>query len=110
MLLNRRSVSGLIRRRIGIALLGKHPTGWEVHGSYFGKTVSISRFHEVERCMMAFGSVLTLLAAWRCHGINQAIDRGEFQADRGLVIMVTISVALLAVVMIAHLLLTGNRF
>ena len=60
--------------------------------------------------MMAFGSVLTILAAWRYHGINQAIDRGEFQADRGLVAIVTISVALLGVVMIAYLLLTGNRF
>jgi putative membrane protein len=60
--------------------------------------------------MMAFGSALTLLAAWRYRGINRAIDRGEFQADRGLVVIVTISVAVLGAVMIAYLLLTGNRF
>jgi putative membrane protein len=60
--------------------------------------------------MMAFGCALTLLAAHRYHGVNRAIDRGEFQADRGLVVVVTIAVALLGAVMIAYLLLTGNRF
>ena len=59
--------------------------------------------------MMALGSALTLLAAWRYRAINRAIDRGEFQADRGLVIIVTISVALLGAVMIAYLLLTADR-
>jgi putative membrane protein len=59
--------------------------------------------------MMALGSALTLLAAWRYRVINRAIDRGEFQADKGLVIAVTISVALLGAVMIAYLLLTANR-
>ena len=59
--------------------------------------------------MMAFGSALTLLAAWRYHGINRAIDRGEFQADRGLVVIVTIAVTLLGVVMITYLLATGYR-
>jgi len=60
--------------------------------------------------MMAFGSVLALLAAWRYHSINRAIDRGEFQVDRGLVILVTFSVALLGAAMIAYLLSTSNRF
>jgi putative membrane protein len=59
--------------------------------------------------MMALGSTLTLLAAWRYRSINRAIDRGEFQADRGLVILVTLSVALLGAVMIAYLLLTAKR-
>jgi putative membrane protein len=59
--------------------------------------------------MMAFGSILTLLAARRYQGINRAIDRGEFQADRGLVVVVTISVALLGGVMITYLLATGYR-
>ena len=47
--------------------------------------------------MMALGGALTLMAAWRYRAINRAIDRGEFQADRGLVTVVTISVALLGV-------------
>lgn len=60
--------------------------------------------------MMALGSALSLLAAWRYHAINRAIDRGEFKADKGLIIIVTISVALLGAVMIAYLLLTAKRF
>jgi putative membrane protein len=60
--------------------------------------------------MMAFGSALTLLAAWRYRGINRAIARGEFQADRGLVIIVAISVASLGVAMMVYLLLTGNHY
>jgi len=59
--------------------------------------------------MMAFGSILALLAARRYQAMNRAIDRGEFQTDRGLVIVVTISVALLGVVMITYLLATGYR-
>ena len=58
--------------------------------------------------MMAFGSVLTCLAAWRYHAINRAIERGEYEVDRGLVIMVTLSVALLGIAMIAYLLLGGS--
>jgi putative membrane protein len=60
--------------------------------------------------MMALGSVLTLMAAWRYRAINRAIDLGEYQADRGLVYFVTISVALLGAAMIAYLLSTANRF
>jgi putative membrane protein len=59
--------------------------------------------------MMAFGSVLTILAAWRYRAINRAIDKGEFQADGGLVIIVTVSVSMLGAVMIAYLLLTQTR-
>jgi putative membrane protein len=58
--------------------------------------------------MMAFGSVLTFLAAWRYHAINRDIERGHYEVDRGLVIMVTLSVALLGIAMIAYLLLGGN--
>jgi putative membrane protein len=71
------------------------------------RSTSFSLF--VGLAMMALGSSLTILAAWRYRAINRAIDRGEFQADRGLVIIVTISVALLGAVMIAYLLLTANR-
>jgi len=59
--------------------------------------------------MMALGCALTILAAWRYRAINRAIDRGEFQADRGLVVIVTVSVATLGAVMIAYLLLTADH-
>ena len=32
--------------------------------------------------MMAFGSALTIMAAWRYHAINRAIERGEYEVDR----------------------------
>jgi putative membrane protein len=59
--------------------------------------------------MMALGSVLTILSALRYRAINRAIDKGQFEVDRGLVVFVTISVALLGVAMIAYLLYSGNR-
>ena len=58
--------------------------------------------------MMAFGAILTVLAAWHFHIVNQAIERGEVQANRGLVVTVTAGVALLAVLMIVYMLLANN--
>lgn len=59
--------------------------------------------------MMAFGAVLAILAAWRYHVVNLAIERGEVRADRGLIILVTVAVALLAGMMIAYILLTVGK-
>ena len=56
--------------------------------------------------MMALGGALAVLAAWHYHLVNLAIERGEVRANRGLIVIVTIAVALLAVMMIAYLLLT----
>ncbi|HSY19265.1 MAG TPA: DUF202 domain-containing protein [Candidatus Acidoferrales bacterium] len=95
---------GFVIARFGVwlrELATRIEPGTEVQSTRFSLLIGVA--------MMAFGSLLTLLAAWRYHAINRAIDRGEFQVDRGLVIMVTISVALLGTVMIAYLLLTGNR-
>jgi putative membrane protein len=59
--------------------------------------------------MMALGGALAVLAAWHYHLVNLAIERGEVRANRGLIVIVTIAVALLAVMMIAYLLLTVER-
>src|SRR5436853_1848191 len=56
--------------------------------------------------MMALGSILAVLAAWRYHVVNRDIERGEVSADRGLVILVTVMVALLTVMMIIYLLVS----
>lgn len=56
--------------------------------------------------MMALGGVL---AAWRYHVVNQAIENGVVSADRGLVILVTVMVALLCVAMIVYMLLTAQH-
>jgi putative membrane protein len=59
--------------------------------------------------MMALGGILALLAAWRYHRVNLAIERGEVKADRGLVILVTLMIAALAVVMIIYMLVTDGK-
>ncbi len=58
--------------------------------------------------MMAFGGILTVLAAWHCSSVNKAIARGEVRDNRKLVVTVTAGVALLAVLMIVYMLLTAK--
>jgi putative membrane protein len=58
--------------------------------------------------MMAFGGVLTVLAAWHCHVVYRSIERGEVGPNRGLVITVTAGVALLAAVLIVYMLATAE--
>jgi putative membrane protein len=74
----------------------------ETHGTGFSLVAGIA--------MMALGSVLTLLAAWRYRSINRSIDCGEYQVDESLVVIVTGSVATLGIVMIAYLFLTAHQF
>jgi inner membrane protein YidH len=59
--------------------------------------------------MMAFGGLLTVLAAWHCHIVNRAIERGEVRANRRLIATVTAGVALLAALMIVYMLLTAKN-
>lgn len=59
--------------------------------------------------MMALGGVLAVLAAWRYHVVNRAIENGIISADRGLVILVTVMVALLCVAMIVYMLLAAHN-
>lgn len=59
--------------------------------------------------MMVFGAVITGLAAWRYHVVNLAIERGQVRADRGLILMVTILVIVLAVAMSIYSLVTANQ-
>jgi len=53
--------------------------------------------------MIAFGGALALLAAWRFHTVNRQIDLGKVSVDRGLVGLISIAMAALAVLMIAYL-------
>ena len=59
--------------------------------------------------MMALGAVLTILAAWRYHKVNLAIEKGEVTADRGLVILVTVMTVSLALAMIIYMLVTSRQ-
>lgn len=51
--------------------------------------------------LMVFGGLLAVLAAWRYHVVNRAIDENRVRPDRGLIILIAAAVALLAVVMAA---------
>ena len=59
--------------------------------------------------MMTLGGLLAVLAAWRYHVVNRDIERGKVSADRGLVILVTVMVALLSGAMITLVLLTAEQ-
>jgi putative membrane protein len=59
--------------------------------------------------LMALGAVLAGLAAWRYHKVNLAIEKGEVRADRGLVILVTIMVVVLAIAMAVYILMTAGQ-
>lgn len=54
--------------------------------------------------MMTLGSVLAVISAWHYHVTVRAIERGEVGANRTLVVMVAVAVALLGASMIAYLL------
>jgi putative membrane protein len=60
--------------------------------------------------MIGFGALLTLLAAWRYHLVNRAIERGEIKSDPLMVSLVTIVVVVSAIVLIIYMMLSqpGN--
>lgn len=59
--------------------------------------------------MMGLGGMLAILAAWRYHAVNRAIEKGIVRADRALVLFVTVMVVLLCVAMIVYMLLTAQN-
>ncbi len=54
--------------------------------------------------MIVLGGVVSLLAVWRYHVVNRAIDEGRVKPDRGLVILVTFLVVLLVAGVIGFML------
>ena len=59
--------------------------------------------------MMATGGIFAALAARRYHRVTGDIERGEVQADRGLVVFVTAVVVLLSLAMIACMIVSADR-
>ena len=59
--------------------------------------------------MIAFGGMLTILAAWRYHVVNRDIEHGHVKPDRGLVVLITVVVALLSIVLIGYMLVSSLR-
>lgn len=67
----------------------------QTHGSGWSAPIGIG--------MIAFGGALALLAARRFHQVNHQIDKGRVQADRGLIVLITLAMAMLALVMMAYI-------
>jgi len=53
--------------------------------------------------MIALGGAIVLAAAWRFHTVNRQIDAGTVEADRGLVLAMTIAMAALALLMVGYI-------
>ena len=60
--------------------------------------------------LIVLGALLSVLAAWRYHVVNTSIEQDQVKPDRPLVALVTVVVVLMAVLMIAFVLLTIDRF
>lgn len=60
--------------------------------------------------MMAFGALLTILAAWHFHNVCRAIERGEIATNRWLVLALTTIICIFAGTMIIYMLRTAGVF
>jgi len=58
--------------------------------------------------MIGFGGLLTLIAAWRYHVVNRAIERGEIKSDPRLVFLVTVVVVVSAIGLIIYMMLSQS--
>jgi len=59
--------------------------------------------------MIGLGGAIVLVAAWRFHTVNRQIDDGTVEADRGLVLAMTIAMAALALLMMGYIGITTTR-
>jgi putative membrane protein len=58
--------------------------------------------------MVAFGALLTVLAGWRYHLVNRAIESGRVKDDRALVWFVAALMAVLSAALIAFMLIANG--
>ncbi len=58
--------------------------------------------------MIGFGGLLTLIAAWRYHIVNRAIERGEIKSDPRLVSLVAVVVVVAAIGLIIYMTLSQS--
>lgn len=52
--------------------------------------------------MIGVGGLLAILSAWRFHVVNRQIEAGRVKVDRALVFLITITVAVLAALMMVY--------
>ena len=107
-LANERTFLAWIRTSIAVIALGFAGTkvdmalGTLLRGSGSNRWQEAVASVPVGVAMIAFGGLLAVLAALRYHVVNRQIERGRVRADRYLIALVTLSVLVLAVVLIVY--------
>ena len=108
-LANERTFLAWIRTSIAVISAGfviSRFTVW-IHETESLRAQTPSPFHKsviVGVAMMALGAILAVLAVWRYHVVNLCIEEGRVKPDRGLVVLATAFVVLLAAGMILFVL------
>jgi len=115
-LANERTFLAWIRTSVSIISLGFVIAKFQIWLQAFARAGSVSTppakpgdSFEIGIGMMALGGLLTVLAAWHYHVVNLQIENGKVTADRGLIVFVTILVAMLAGVMIVTMITTAGK-
>jgi putative membrane protein len=114
-LANERTFLAWIRTSISVVSLGFVIAKFRVWMQEIGdghKAVSKSTYGgswSIGVGMMSLGALLSILAAWRYHVVNLQIERGKVTPDRGLIILVTVLVAVFAAAMITTMFLTMDE-
>jgi putative membrane protein len=116
LLANERTFLAWIRTSVSIISLGFVIAKFRIWLQDIAKAGSVStppsklgESFQIGIGMMALGGLLTVLAAWRYHVVNRQIENGKVTADRGLIVFVTILVAVLAGVMIITMVTTAGE-
>jgi putative membrane protein len=93
-LANERTFLDWIRTSIAVISMGSVITRmggiWSAPGGGLKLSPSATSF-AMGTGLMALGALFAVLAIWRYHSVNRAIECGQVKADRWLVILVTFS-------------------
>ena len=116
-LANERTFLAWIRTAIAVISLGfvvARFSLWLRQLSQTGESrLPLPRLHGISlpmgELLMLFGACLSVLAAWRYHVVNRQIEEDHVSADRGLIVLITIVVTVLALTMAAAMLLSEGK-
>jgi putative membrane protein len=102
-LANERTFLAWIRTSIAVVSLGfliarfslwmREMSGKTEHVRLFGVSAPAGE------ALMVFGGVLAILAGWRYHVVNRAIEENRVKPDRALIILIAVSVTVFALIM-----------
>ena len=116
-LANERTFLAWIRTAIAVISLGFVVARFSLWLRQLSQTsesrLPLPRLHGISlpmgELLMLFGACLSVLAAWRYHVVNRQIEEDRVSADRGLIVLVTVAVTVLALTMAAAMLLSEGK-